>query len=234
MQTDPHWKIKAFAIRALGQIGHVSPLLKHLLLWAIHYEEEPGVRKEACRAIVTLHLQDESVQATLLERVILEPNEMVREEMNRAMKALNFQHKEDQKTVEKIKNEISSLSQKALVTQKLLKLEEIIDHLWQKANRIYHAEEHSSDYKDILKNLRAALESTSIESYSSTTVTSKIGTPNSGLPVCASTMWKLHQVPGHGKPSSYHLNLTTMNRQSCSSKESIPAEKGQPSLSLCR
>lgn len=58
--------------------------------------------------------------------------------------------------------QISSLSQKALVTQKLLKLEEIIDHLWQKADRIYHAEEHSSDYKDILENLRAALESTSI------------------------------------------------------------------------
>ncbi|XP_025071125.1 HEAT repeat-containing protein 4 isoform X1 [Alligator sinensis] len=235
MQTDPHWKIKAFAIRALGQIGHVSPQLKRLLLWAVHYEEKPGVRKEACRAIVTLHLQDESVQATLLERVILEPNEMVREEINQAMKALNFQHKEDQKTVEKIKNEISSLSQKALVTQKLLKLEEIIDHLWQKADRIYHAEEHSSDYKDILENLRAALESTSIgESYSSTTMTSKIWTPNSGLPVCASTMRKLHQVPGHEKPSYYHLNLTTMKRQSCSSKESIPAERGQPSSSLCR
>ncbi|XP_068800209.1 HEAT repeat-containing protein 4 [Struthio camelus] len=79
MQYDPHWKIKVFAIRALGQIGHVSPQLKHLLLWALHYEEEPEVRREACCCIARLHLQDENVRAMLLERLILEPNEMVRE-----------------------------------------------------------------------------------------------------------------------------------------------------------
>uniref|UniRef100_A0A8C0ITS6 Uncharacterized protein n=1 Tax=Chelonoidis abingdonii TaxID=106734 RepID=A0A8C0ITS6_CHEAB len=107
MQTDPHWKIKAFAIRALGQIGHVTPQLKHHLLWAVHHEEEPGVRREACHSIVTLQLQDESVQAILLERLILEPNEMVREEMNKAVKVLNFQHTEEQEMIQKIKNEVT-------------------------------------------------------------------------------------------------------------------------------
>lgn len=64
---------------ALGQIGEASPQLEDLLLWAVHYEEDPGVRREACRSIITLKLQDEKVRATLLARMILEPNEMVKE-----------------------------------------------------------------------------------------------------------------------------------------------------------
>nr|XP_048711054.1 HEAT repeat-containing protein 4 isoform X2 [Caretta caretta] len=182
MQTDPHWKIKAFAIRALGQIGHVTPQLKHHLLWAVHHEEEPGVRREACRSIVTLQLQDESVRAILLERLILEPNEMVREEMNKAVKVLNFQHTEEQEMIQKIKNEISRLSQKDLVTRKLLKLEEIIGHLWQEANRIYHAKEHSSAHKDILQNLIAVLGSTFSGQSCSSRMDSPIWTPDSNLP----------------------------------------------------
>uniref|UniRef100_A0A8D2IP37 Uncharacterized protein n=1 Tax=Varanus komodoensis TaxID=61221 RepID=A0A8D2IP37_VARKO len=81
MQTDPLCKIKALAIRALGQIGEASPYLKDLLLWALHYEEDPGVRREACRSIIILKMQDETVRATLLERMILEPNELVRDSL---------------------------------------------------------------------------------------------------------------------------------------------------------
>uniref|UniRef100_A0A670I4R3 HEAT repeat containing 4 n=1 Tax=Podarcis muralis TaxID=64176 RepID=A0A670I4R3_PODMU len=76
MQTDPLWKIKTLAIKALGQIGEASPYLKELLLWALHYEEDPGVRREACRSLITLKMKDETVRATLLERMIMEPNEM--------------------------------------------------------------------------------------------------------------------------------------------------------------
>uniref|UniRef100_A0A8D0G1K9 Uncharacterized protein n=1 Tax=Sphenodon punctatus TaxID=8508 RepID=A0A8D0G1K9_SPHPU len=133
MQTDPHWKIKAFAIRALGQIGQVSPQIKDLLLWAIHYEEKPDVRREACHSIVTLQLQDESVRAALLERLILEPNEM---------------------------NLLLLLSQKDLVIQKLLKLEEITERMWQEASRIYRAKEESSDRRDLMDVLITVLEFT--------------------------------------------------------------------------
>ncbi|XP_042301100.1 HEAT repeat-containing protein 4 isoform X2 [Sceloporus undulatus] len=79
MQTDPLWKIKALAIRALGQIGEASSYLKNLLLWALHYEEDPGVRREACRSIITLNMKDETVRAALQERMIMEPNELVKE-----------------------------------------------------------------------------------------------------------------------------------------------------------
>ncbi|KAB1278299.1 HEAT repeat-containing protein 4 [Camelus dromedarius] len=76
-EKDPYWKIKAFAIRALGQIGQVSPQLTDLLLWAIHYEKSPGVRLEACRSIQALKLQGHRVRDTFLDVLLLEDHEAV-------------------------------------------------------------------------------------------------------------------------------------------------------------
>nr|XP_025043290.1 HEAT repeat-containing protein 4 isoform X3 [Pelodiscus sinensis] len=231
MQTDSHWKIKAFAIRALGQIGHVTPQLKHHLLWAVHHEEEPGVRREACRSIVALQLQDESVRAVLLERLILEPNEMVREEMNKAVKALNFQHAEEQEMIQKIKNEISRLSQKDLVTQKLIKLEELIDHLWQEVNRIYHAkEEHGSAHKDIIERLITELGSTVSGQSCSNRMNFQIWTSDSNLPPfmkISSRPWTREAILS--SMDSHHSDMA-----SCMSERSNPMERGQSSGSLCR
>ncbi|XP_025917408.1 HEAT repeat-containing protein 4 [Apteryx rowi] len=161
MQYDPHWIIKVFAIRALGQLGRVSPELKHLLLWAVHYEEEPEVQREACCCIARLCLQDENVQATLLERLILEPNETVREEVEKAVKILHFPHEEDQEMIKEIKREIFRLSQKDSVTQKLLKLKKVTDWLQQKANRIcWSREDLDSECEDILERITAVFQST--------------------------------------------------------------------------
>ncbi|XP_063145925.1 HEAT repeat-containing protein 4 [Candoia aspera] len=149
MQTDPLWKIKALAIRALGQIGEASPCLKDLLLWALHYEEDPGVRREACRSIITLKMQDETVRATLLERMILEPNETVREEVSRAVTYFSFEQEEDQEMIQKIKDEISTLSQTPIVIKKVLKLQEVTDKMWHEAHRIYREKGDIFAYKDI-------------------------------------------------------------------------------------
>lgn len=62
---------------ALGQIGQVSPQLTDLLLWAIHYEESPGVRLEACRGILALNLQGDRVRDTFLDVLLLENHEAV-------------------------------------------------------------------------------------------------------------------------------------------------------------
>lgn len=62
---------------ALGQIGQVSPQLTDLLLWAIHYEESPGVRLEACRSILALNLQGDRVRDTFLDVLLLENHEAV-------------------------------------------------------------------------------------------------------------------------------------------------------------
>ncbi|KAM8807916.1 HEAT repeat-containing protein 4 [Eudromia elegans] len=167
MQYDPHWIIKVFAIRALGEIGHVSPELKDLLLWAVHYEEEAEVRREACCCIARLRLQDENVQATLSERLVLEPDETVREEVAKAVKILNFPHEEDQEMLKEIKEKIFRLSQRDLVTQKLQKLENIVDWLRQKVNRIsWSREDMDSECEDILERITAIFQSTSGESPS--------------------------------------------------------------------
>ncbi|XP_048218263.1 HEAT repeat-containing protein 4 isoform X2 [Perognathus longimembris pacificus] len=106
MHRDPYWKIKAFAIRALGQIGQVSPQLTDLLLWAIHYEDAPGVRLEACRSIQALKLQGEQVRDTFLHVLLLENHEAVLKEVYQAMKTLNIDKEGHQEMLQDIKNRV--------------------------------------------------------------------------------------------------------------------------------
>uniref|UniRef100_A0A8D0DLG5 Uncharacterized protein n=1 Tax=Salvator merianae TaxID=96440 RepID=A0A8D0DLG5_SALMN len=131
MQTDPFWKIKTLAIKALGQIGVTSPYLKELLLWALHYEEDPGVRREACRSIVILKMQDETVRATLLERMIMEQNELIAE-----------------------------LSQKDLLIEKVLKLQEVTENLWHEAHHIYREKGDIFAYRELKDLFLAVVQAT--------------------------------------------------------------------------
>ncbi|XP_023039118.1 HEAT repeat-containing protein 4 [Piliocolobus tephrosceles] len=137
MQRDPYWKIKAFAIRALGQIGQVSPKLTDLLLWAIHYEESPGVRLEACRSILALKLQGDRVRDTFLDVLLLENHDAVLKEMYQTMKILNLGNEGNQEMLQEIKNRIKTLSQKDLLTQKILKLEIVMGKVREEAKRVY-------------------------------------------------------------------------------------------------
>uniref|UniRef100_G3TDN0 HEAT repeat containing 4 n=1 Tax=Loxodonta africana TaxID=9785 RepID=G3TDN0_LOXAF len=137
MQRDPYWKIKAFAIRALGQIGLVSPQLTDLLLWAIHYEESPGVRLEACRSILALKLQGDQVRDTFLDVLLLENHDAVLKEIYQAMKMLNLENEGNQEMLQEIKNRIQMLSQKDLLTQKIFKIEVVIGKVKEEAKRVY-------------------------------------------------------------------------------------------------
>ncbi|XP_069494875.1 HEAT repeat-containing protein 4 [Ambystoma mexicanum] len=136
MQSDPVWKIKVFAIRALGQIGQASEKLKDLLLWAIHYEEEPGVRMQACRSIVALQLRDLEVQTTLQDRLVLDQSELVRREVSRALYALNISPEGNQKEVQDIQRKLNRLCQKDVVIKKLMKLDEVVKKGRQKALKL--------------------------------------------------------------------------------------------------
>ncbi|KAG8507757.1 HEAT repeat-containing protein 4 [Galemys pyrenaicus] len=162
IQTDPYWKIKAVAIRALGQIGQVSPQLTELLLWAIHYEEAPGVRLEACRSITALKLQGDRVRDTFLDVLLLENHDAVLKEIHQAMKILNLEKEGNQEMLQEIKNkvdkckltksnfrdlksslevpqpkQIQALTQKDLLTQKILKIEKAIGKVKEEAKRVY-------------------------------------------------------------------------------------------------
>ncbi|KAF3831030.1 hypothetical protein GH733_002268 [Mirounga leonina] len=137
IQRDPYWKIKAFAIQALGQIGQVSPQVTDLLLWAIHYEESPGVRLEACRSILALNLQGDRVRDTFLDVLLLENHEAVLKEIHQAMKILNLENEGNQEMLQKIKNRIQILSQKDLLTEKIFKMERVIGKVKEETKRVY-------------------------------------------------------------------------------------------------
>uniref|UniRef100_A0A8C5UW99 HEAT repeat containing 4 n=1 Tax=Microcebus murinus TaxID=30608 RepID=A0A8C5UW99_MICMU len=136
-QNDPYWKIKAFAIRALGQIGEVSPQVTDLLLWAIHYEAAPGIRLEACRSILALKLQGDRVRDTFLDVLLLEDHDAVLKEIYQAMKILNLDSEGNQEMLQEIKKKINTLSQKDLLTQKILKLEKVMGNVKEEAKRVY-------------------------------------------------------------------------------------------------
>ncbi|XP_077606974.1 HEAT repeat-containing protein 4 isoform X2 [Crocuta crocuta] len=137
VDRDPYWKIKAFAIQALGQIGQVSPQVTDLLLWAIHYEKSPGVRLEACRSILALNLQGDRVRDTFLDVLLLENHEAVIKEIHQAMKILNLKNEGNQEMLQEIKNRIQTLSQKDLLIQKIFKMERVIGKMKEKAKRVY-------------------------------------------------------------------------------------------------
>ncbi|XP_029340256.1 HEAT repeat-containing protein 4 [Mus caroli] len=137
MHTDPYWKIKAFAIRALGQIGLVSPQLTNKLLWAIHYEDSPGVRLEACRSILALKLHGAQVRDTFLDVLLLEKHEAVLKEIHQTMKALNLEKEGSQEMIQEIKKKIQTLNQKDALTEKILKMELAIKKLKETAKWVY-------------------------------------------------------------------------------------------------
>ncbi|KAG8449451.1 hypothetical protein GDO86_016197 [Hymenochirus boettgeri] len=76
IQNDPVWKIQAFAIKALREIGHVTSLVKDILMWAIRHEE-PGVRIEAIHCIATLKICDPDIQYILRDRLVFDSHEHV-------------------------------------------------------------------------------------------------------------------------------------------------------------
>ncbi|CAK6431938.1 unnamed protein product [Pipistrellus nathusii] len=137
IQKDPYWKIKAFALRALGQIGQVSPQLTDLLLWAVHYERSAGVRLEACRSIQALNLQGDRIRNTFLDVLLLEKHDAVLKAILQAMKILKLEGKGNQEMVQRVKNKIQTLNQKDLLTQKIFKIEEDIKKVKGEAKHIY-------------------------------------------------------------------------------------------------
>ncbi|XP_044515909.1 HEAT repeat-containing protein 4 [Gracilinanus agilis] len=137
VQGDPYWKIKAFAIKALGNIGYVNPQLTDLLLWALHYEEEPGVRLEACRSITALKIKDDKVRDTFLDVLLLESHEAVLMELSEAIKNLDFQDEGNQEMLQKIKKRIVQLSKKNLISDQIMKIEEIANNLRQETKYIF-------------------------------------------------------------------------------------------------
>ncbi|XP_062910503.1 HEAT repeat-containing protein 4 isoform X5 [Mobula hypostoma] len=125
MQSDHIWKVKAYAIKALGAIGHVTQELKDLLLWALHYENEPGIRMEACNTIATLNLQDAKVQSVLRQQLLVENDPLVWKDMKLALLSLGGSAEVEEGMLQKVKEQVHSLCQKEVVLWKLLRMEKV-------------------------------------------------------------------------------------------------------------
>ncbi|XP_058844052.1 HEAT repeat-containing protein 4-like isoform X1 [Acipenser ruthenus] len=136
MQNEPVKEIKASAIHALGQTGHVTPALRELLLWALHHEEEPVVRFAAGDAIIALNLTGSDLQDLLLDRLSLEPHLLVRRKVAEIQAKLGFSQEGSKNLVHKVKQQVHRLCSKRIITQKVLRLEELEETLVQKALRI--------------------------------------------------------------------------------------------------
>ncbi|XP_072896631.1 HEAT repeat-containing protein 4 [Hemitrygon akajei] len=106
MQSDHIWKVKAYAIKALGAIGYVTEELKDLLLWALHYENEPGIRMEACNTIVSLNLQDAKVQSVLRQRLLVESDLLVWKDVKLALLRLGGSAEVEEGILQKIKEQL--------------------------------------------------------------------------------------------------------------------------------
>ncbi|XP_041131298.1 HEAT repeat-containing protein 4 isoform X2 [Polyodon spathula] len=136
MQNEPVKEIKASAIHALGQTSHVTPALREMLLWALHHEEEPVVRFAAGDAIIALRLTGSDLQDLLLDRLSLEPHLLVRRKVAEIQAKLGFSQEGGKNLVHKVKQQVHKLCSKRIITQKVLRLEELEDTLVQKALRI--------------------------------------------------------------------------------------------------
>jgi len=68
-----------FVAAALTEIGIVDVKIRAALVWAMRFEDEPGVRLEACIAIRKLNCNSSEVVNILQDRVLVEPDQAVKE-----------------------------------------------------------------------------------------------------------------------------------------------------------
>ena len=68
-----------FLYAALGDIGVLNDNIQSAIIWAVRFENEPGVRAEACRTLVRVQIRGSEVAGLLQDKLLVEPDDMVRE-----------------------------------------------------------------------------------------------------------------------------------------------------------
>lgn len=148
-QFDPAWKIKAHAIKALGEIGKSSLKIQDVMVWALRFEDEPGVRMEACKALRILHkgeVTDEEVLRVLQDRVLVEPHPKVKNEVRMTLEAFGMSGPEDNMDmIRQIKTEVKRLCSKAVIAAKITMYENELEKYQNKAQYVGTGYEESTD-----------------------------------------------------------------------------------------
>ncbi|ESP00441.1 hypothetical protein LOTGIDRAFT_238549 [Lottia gigantea] len=117
---DTVWKVKALAMQALGKIGVSSPAIKECLTWALRYEKEGGVRAEACHTLTTLEYTGDDFIEILQERLLVEEEAIVRNEISKALNLLGISSSDDIDTVAQIKCEVRKLCDQGTIASMIL------------------------------------------------------------------------------------------------------------------
>lgn len=152
MQYDPCWKIKAHAIKSIGEIGLASKVILDMLVWALRFEDEPGVRMEASKALRILHKDTKPDNDTLLilqDRALVEPDPLVKAEVKETLESFGVSSLGDNmEMILQIKNEVKRLCEKGVIAAKITMYEKELEKYQHKARYIgtgYEEYEESTD-----------------------------------------------------------------------------------------
>ncbi|XP_033633184.1 HEAT repeat-containing protein 4-like isoform X2 [Asterias rubens] len=128
-QFDANWKVKAHAIKALGDIGQLSEPIQEAVLWAVRFESEPGVRAEALQSLVKLEIGGKQIAAMLQDKLLVEPDHLVRMQLAIALQSMGVSPTGDMEMVQQIKDEVRRLCTRYNIAAKIAEneLEENLD-----------------------------------------------------------------------------------------------------------
>jgi hypothetical protein len=62
----------------LGNIGVLTQQVRDCVLWAFRYEDQAGVRAEACHTITSLRIKGKDIGQALQDRYLVETSDIVK------------------------------------------------------------------------------------------------------------------------------------------------------------
>ncbi|KAJ3222929.1 HEAT repeat-containing protein 4 [Clydaea vesicula] len=88
---DIEWKVRAYAIKALGLSGYSGPKLKETLLWLLYHEPHSSVKAEAIRATFTIMRQEDNLELKEgIYNLLNDKSDLVRKEAERVLQQTGF------------------------------------------------------------------------------------------------------------------------------------------------
>jgi len=127
---DYSWKVKAHAIKAICSIGKTTVDVIKSILWSSQFDENAAVRLEAIHTLLLLKCNSDEVIRVLKNRLIVEENRMVKEEISLFLNYFNTNKCEDDvEIVKKIKQEVGKCCYHQNTAEKILKLERVVKNI---------------------------------------------------------------------------------------------------------
>ncbi|XP_039269367.2 HEAT repeat-containing protein 4-like [Styela clava] len=123
MEFDPSWRIKAHAIKAIRETGFSTDKIHDALVWALRFEDESGVRMEACLALRMFYqnqIPGKEVLHIIQDRALVEPDPAVKEEVQKTLEAFDTtSYGDNLDMIQQIKTEVRRLCNKGVIAAKI-------------------------------------------------------------------------------------------------------------------